>query len=141
MNIDKARLEAGVATARTASTLFQPGMDVAAFREGLTKAEEAISSLKAASGVIPNLPSEGESALTPYVPGVNPTGTRLAQDRLKRDIITQKVQNIYQQQANIAESKARKAAGLPLLLKQGGGRRTRHQKRRQRASTHKRHRA
>lgn len=155
MNID--RLKAGVATARTASTLFQPGMDVAAFHESLTKAEEAINSLKAASGVMTKLPSEEESAIIPYVapqgsvfkprqftsvyaPGVSPSGTRLAQDRLKGDIITQKVQDVYQQQANIAESKARKIAGLPLLLKQGGGRRTRHQKRRHHASTHKRRR-
>lgn len=77
--------------------------------------------------------------------GVGSATTRLAQSQLKRNIISQKVKNYFQQQANIAESKARTKAKLPLLLKnQGGGRRTHHRTRNQkkaakhRASTHKR---
>jgi hypothetical protein len=55
MNTD--RLKAGVAQARAASTLFQvPTMDIGAFQEGLTKAEEAINALKAASGMVTNYP-------------------------------------------------------------------------------------
>lgn len=59
MNIDKERLQAGVAQARTASNLFLlPGMDLSSFRDSLTKAEEAIHSFKVASGIAMNYPTE-----------------------------------------------------------------------------------
>ena len=58
MNIDRERLQAGVAQARTASNLFRPGMDLSSFRNSLTKAEEAIHSFKVASGMAMNYPTE-----------------------------------------------------------------------------------
>jgi hypothetical protein len=63
MNTD--RLKAGVAQARAASTLFQvPTMDIGAFQEGLTKAEEAINALKAASGMVTNYPTNQQPPYT-----------------------------------------------------------------------------
>lgn len=198
MNTD--RLKAGVSQATAASALFKADpLDVVAFQDGLTKAEEAINTLKIASGMVVNYPTsqqapynikqmepeslaatmksgrielgEGEeepiianqppsSAVAPGTSsmeklmemkmpgggtfrnlsqslavskGVQRKGSQLAQNILKGNIYQQKVRNIYQQQANIEESKARQAARLPLLLKQGGGRRRtahRNQKRR-----------
>ena len=58
MNND--RLKAGVTQATAASALFKSGMDIAAFQEGLTKADEAIQSLKVASGMVTNYPQSSQ---------------------------------------------------------------------------------
>jgi hypothetical protein len=64
MNND--RLKAGVTQATAAFSLFKPGMDITAFQEGLTKADEAIQSFKVASGMVINYPqtSAQESTIT-----------------------------------------------------------------------------
>jgi hypothetical protein len=162
MNID--RLKAGVATARAASTLFQPGMDVGAFHEGLTKAEEAINSLKAASGMAANYPTSQQA---PYnIKQMDPDALAAA---MKYDGITpgegKEEEEEEEETTPVPAPKAPLASvlgpgeGKPLPLntgrsmasvlaksKQRGGqqrRSRRNQKRavKHRASTHKRHRA
>lgn len=160
MNID--RLKAGVATTRTASTLFQPGMDIAAFHDSLTKAEEAINSLKVASGMAANYPTSQQA---PYnIKQMDPDALVAA---MKYDGITpgEGEEEEEEETTSVPAPKAPLASvlgpgeGKPLPLnagrsmasvlaksKQRGGqqrRSRRNQKRavKHRASTHKRHRA
>lgn len=57
MNLNKEKLQAGVAQARTVSNLFRKEMDVTAFHKGLEEADAAIHSLKVAIGVATNYPT------------------------------------------------------------------------------------